>query len=161
MGIMDSIMEGAGGRWIKFTTPGDSVQGTIKELRERQFVGFESKAPEFWNDGSPKLELVVTLQTSLPREDEDDDGLRTFVIKGWGVQRQALREACQKLGRPIDVGDAFRAQYMRNEAGAKGGFPAKVYEYTARADASAELLVTAPVNDWPTVLPPTEAETPF
>jgi hypothetical protein len=74
------------------------------------------------------------------REDEDDDGVRTVRVKGWGIQRNALRDACQKAGRPPIVGDMMRAVYVGEDQSKKGGFPAKVYEYTIKLQSESSIM---------------------
>jgi hypothetical protein len=129
MGIMDTILDGAAGRWFKFDRPGDTVSGEIASITERQTRNFDTKAPEFWDDGEPKIEVLFALRTSLPREDADDDGIRVVRVKGWGIQRNALREACQRLGRPPQAGDKLAATYSHDDRSKRGGFPAKAFTY--------------------------------
>ena len=62
--------------------------------------------PATWDDNKPKLTLVLTLQTDL-REDDEDNGVRAFwanggnftAAEGKGTSRQtALVEAAKKAG---------------------------------------------------------------
>jgi hypothetical protein len=130
MGLLDQIMQ-TSGQWAKFANIGDDIVGRIVELRDQQMREFGTNKPLAWDDGSPRLELVVVLATDK-REDEDDTGYREVHIKGYGIQREALREACKKAGRPPIVGDLFRAVYVGNERAVSGGFAAKRYEYTIK-----------------------------
>jgi hypothetical protein len=129
MAIMDTIMQSAGGRWFKFTNPGDGITGKIVAYEERQAREYMTDKPKTWTDGSPALEVLFTLATDQ-HDDADDDGKRTISIKGWGIQREALRDACQKAGRPPIVGDMMRAVYVGDEKGS--GFTAKRYEYSLK-----------------------------
>lgn len=131
MSILDGIMDGSSGRWFKFGEPGTTLSGTIEGLLDRQYLEFGTKEPGVWGDGNPKLELVVTLHTDLPREDADDDGMRTFAIKGWGIQRQTLREACLKLGRPPQIGDRMRVRFRGKEV--NKGVLTNMYDYDLSA----------------------------
>src|SRR6187431_1814322 len=134
MGIIDELMSAPTGRWFKFNNTGDAITGKIVGIREQQAKEFGTGKPEFWDNGEPKLEVLFSLATDA-REDADDDGVRTVRIKGWGIQRNALRDACQKAGRPPQVGDMMRAVYVGEDQSKKGGFPAKVYEYTIKLQA--------------------------
>jgi hypothetical protein len=128
MGIMDSIMEsGIGGRWFKFESKGDTVEGVIESVDERQ-CSF-NKEPLFWDDGNPRMEVVFTLRTAQS-DDEDDSGLRKFSVHGWGIQHDALRTACKQLGRAAEPGDIMSAAYTGKQGNAK------VYVYTLSAGAA-------------------------
>jgi hypothetical protein len=131
MGIIDDLMTAPTGRWFKFSNPGDAITGKVVGIREQQAKEFGTGKPEFWDNGEPKLEVLFSLATDA-REDGDDDGVRTVRIKGWGIQRNALRDACQKAGRPPIVGDLMRAQYVGDERKSPGGFAAKRFEYTLK-----------------------------
>ena len=134
MGVMDDIMSATSGRWFKFERPGDAITGKIVGIREQQSREFGTSKPLFWDNGEPQIEVLFMIGTDA-REDEDDDGVRTVRVKGWGIQRNALRDACQKAGRPPIVGDMMRAVYVGEDQSKKGGFPAKVYEYTIKLQA--------------------------
>lgn len=142
MGIMDTIMDGATGRWYKFDKPGDTVTGTIAGISEQQVREYGTNKPMTWDNGDPQLQVLITVTTTA-REDADDDGNRTVRVKGWGVQRNALREACQKAGKVPELGDRFTATFVREERKSAGGFAAKVYEYVLVPQPQAP-----PVDDW-------------
>lgn len=142
MGILDSILETGGGRWIKFDTVGEAVTGTVVSITERQVTDYTTKLPATWADGNPKMELVIVLQTT-EREDADDDGKRTMRVKGWGGPRAALHEACVKLGRPLEVGDDFYAKVTELHTSKGGTSKADVFVYSIRAGVPA----SAPVVD--------------
>jgi hypothetical protein len=130
MGIMEELMAAPTGRWFKFANPGDAIAGKIVGIREQQAKEFGTGKPLYWADGNPQIEVLFSLATDN-REDNDDDGVRTVRVKGWGIQRNALREACQKAGRPPIVGDMLRAVYVGEERGT-GAFAAKRYEYAIK-----------------------------
>lgn len=82
--------------------------GKIVEQPElRQQTDFDSGALLTWDDGSPRMHLVITVQTeqrdpSLP----DDDGRRRFYVKA-NLQK-AVREAIRKAGAPgLEVGGSL------------------------------------------------------
>lgn len=59
--VMDLLAANSGGSWAKFTNSGDKVEGTVVAAEPRQVTNFQTKAPEFNKDGSPKMSLVLTL----------------------------------------------------------------------------------------------------
>jgi hypothetical protein len=80
---------------FKFQKIGDEVSGFIVHQEVRQETEFNTNKPKFWDDGRPKMQLVVTLRTNN-RESPDDDGLRRWFIKGKSMTdavRDALRTA--------------------------------------------------------------------
>ena len=77
----DDFLLGGGGASAKFETLGDTITGVIEHLEVNQQTDIKDGSPKTWDNGDPIMQLVVTLQTSL-REDEDDDGKRKVYVKG-------------------------------------------------------------------------------
>lgn len=72
---------------------GDSFTGTISDLRTVQVRSYDSGEPEFWDDGKPKLQIEVTLETGyLDPTADDDDGTRRIYLFG-----QKLSAAKQEM----------------------------------------------------------------
>lgn len=72
----------------------------VEDPSTMQQIDFDTDKPEFWDDGSPKMQGIVKLQTSL-REDEDDDGIRTIYAKGGKATidgGRSLQEAIRQAG---------------------------------------------------------------
>lgn len=125
---LDRMLSG-GAKGFKFDKPGDTVTGIIDRIDVRQATEYGTGKPLTFDNGDPREQIVVQLRTeNVPREDEDDDGVRAVYIKGWGVQRRAFISAADKSGKPA-VGDRFTATLTGLEPSKTGGFPAKVYEY--------------------------------
>jgi hypothetical protein len=104
----NSFLMGSGAKSATFTHPGQEIGGRIisePELRQQtEYVkGGGAGKPLFWDNGDPRMQLVVKVQTNL-RDDSEDDGVRAFYVKG-GFKRDTTQKA---------VADAVRA------AGAKG-----------------------------------------
>lgn len=98
------LMGGGGAKSAKFTTIGDTVGGRITaEPTVQQQTKYKTGEPLFFDNGDPKMQLVVKVQTDL-REDAEDDGVRALYLKG-GFKRDTTQKA---------VADAVRA------AGAQG-----------------------------------------
>lgn len=70
----------------------------VSEPVVSQVTNFTTKQPEFWPDGRPREQLMVTIDTLQgpypEREDADDDGKRTLYVKGSMVN--PFRQAIQK-----------------------------------------------------------------
>lgn len=63
--------------------PGASITGTILDMAEVQRTNFDTKQPEFWDNGDPKMQYRVTLQTTLrDPENQYDDGKRDLYLDG-------------------------------------------------------------------------------
>lgn len=75
---------GAKGKSAKFPSIGSSITGTITRAPEvKQQVDPDTNKLDTWEDGSPKWQIVVTLQTDQRSpEIENDDGLRFLYVRG-------------------------------------------------------------------------------
>lgn len=113
---------------------GDTVTGTVLDSEVRQSRDFDTNKLELWDDGSPRLQLVVNIQTDLA-EDEDDDGVRSVYVKWWGASRKALLTAVKEAGvNDLAPGDVFTASYVGDgeQPDRKKSAP-KLYEYGIKA----------------------------
>jgi hypothetical protein len=123
----------------KFETHGDTVTGVITDTPEvRPQTDFDSGQPLFWDDGKPKMQLVVTLATDQRDPgNADDDGTRRVYVKG--KLQQAVAQAVRKAGaKGLEVGGTLTVTYVGDdEPKRKGMSGAKLYtaEYTAAASA--------------------------
>ena len=129
--------------------PGDTVTGVIEKIETTQVNDFQTKQPAFWNDGSPRLQVLVTIDTGIIDPNvEDDDGRRTVYIKGWGVQRrawlQALHNAGLKKAGEVKPGDRFTATFTGY--GPQGNLPQppKLFEYVIEHQSPADLAMGQP-----------------
>jgi hypothetical protein len=145
----------------KFETHGDTVTGVITDTPEvRPQTDFDSGQPLFWDDGKPKMQLVVTLATDQRDPgNADDDGTRRVYVKG--KLQQAVAQAVRKAGaKGLEVGGTLTVTYVGDdEPKRKGMSGAKLYtaEYTAAASAflaTGELPAPAAPTAAPSV-PPT------
>jgi hypothetical protein len=118
---------GGNGRSVSFPTKGSSVSGEILELDMAQQRDFASGEPKTFEDGSPMLQLVVSLQTDL-REDTEDDGMRKLYVKG--QMQSAIRDAVRSSGsKKIEVGGTLKVRYSDDGEPSRKGFnPPKIYE---------------------------------
>lgn len=120
-----------GSRYIKWDelNVGASVTGTITAIDMRQARKYQSTDLDFWEDGKPKMQAVITLQTTLrDPSDPEDDGTRNVSINLWSGQKRALAEACKKVNvAEPQVGQSFTATWTAGVG--KSGDP-RVFSYT-------------------------------
>lgn len=141
----DTFLMGGGAASAKFEAPGDTIDGTIAEPPEvRQQTDIATGQPVFWPSGDPKMQLVVTLATTI-RDDSDDDGKRRVYIKGKSLT-EAVREAVRQSGaKGLELGGTLTVTYTGDGVASQRGFnPPKLYTAAyARPDTtkqSAEFL---------------------
>lgn len=125
---LDDLLTGGGAKSAKFDQPGQSITGTITDVTVRQATEFGTGKPLTWDDGNPREQIVVSIQTNQ-QDDPDDDGVRAVYVKGWGQPLKAFRAASQATGKPAK-GDTFTATFTGfGQKPAQGGFPPKEFEY--------------------------------
>ena len=106
---VNSVLMGSGGRSATFKTHGDQVWGEIVHSELRQQTDFDTNALLFWDDGKPRMQVVITLQTDEQTDDEDD-GLRKVYAKG--QMMRAIQQAVLKAGaRGIADGGKLVVRY--------------------------------------------------
>lgn len=118
----------SGASSAKFPSIGARVGGrVVKDAEERQVRNFTTGQLEVWDDGNPKMQLVITVDTGyIDPSVPDDDGLRSIYVKGKSISD--LRQVTRKLRvNSIKEGGIFFATYVRNEPTA--GQPRKVYDF--------------------------------
>lgn len=123
--------------------PGDSVTGVIEKIETTQVNDFQTKQPAYWNNGRPKEQIHVIIQTQLrdPSVD-DDDGRRSLWIKGWGIQLKAFREACRQAGVKIPKpGDTITERFVGLGPRGDAPQPSKVFEFHIEPASSVNNLV--------------------
>lgn len=143
---IDSALHGGSKSFFnQYSTPGDTVTGTIAKVDVKQVTNFQTKEPEFFPSGDPKKQVILTLQTSL-REDADDDGKRSVYIPLWGGKKAALGEAMRAAGMKeastaLALGNTFTARFVGEERrhGKTGSYTEKIYEYAIQAASTAAL----------------------
>lgn len=101
------FLMGGGVTGQKFPKEGFTVELTWLSWKMAQQTDMESGEPKFWNDGRPRMQMVVTAQGEptgitwetnayVETEIEDDDGKRALYIKG-NLQK-AIREGIREAG---------------------------------------------------------------
>ena len=113
-----------------FLKHGDSVTGTVSEPPTvQQQRDMQTNALKTWDDGSPMLQLVVTLQTDERDAGiEDDDGRRRCYLKF--NMKKSVADAVRKAGcKALELGGRLTITYTHDGEPTKRGFnPPKFYE---------------------------------
>lgn len=122
-----------GGKAFKFDNVGDVAEGEIEDCRVTQQTSMEDNAPLFWTDGSPRMQLVISLKTNLS-EDEHDDGVRRLFAKGgrYEVQngsgtsmKDAIADGVRKAGaKSLEVGGRLKVGFTGEGKKTNRGFSA-------------------------------------
>lgn len=131
---VNSVLMGGGVKSASFENFGDFVQGEIIRTEMRQQTKFGSGEPLTWEDGKPRMQIVVVLQTP-DQDDEQDEGVRGVYIKVPSQMLRAVREAVRGArSEGLEEGGILSIKYVSEEKAAKKGFhPQKIYEATYRA----------------------------
>jgi hypothetical protein len=106
----NDLLMSAGVPSAKFKSIGDSVSGVIvKPPVVQQMRDYETNEPLFYEDGNPKRQIVITLQTE-DCEDDDDDGVRNLYCKA--QMQTAIRVALRKAKvRKLEVGGTLTVTF--------------------------------------------------
>ncbi|GIE84591.1 hypothetical protein [Actinoplanes regularis] len=125
----NDILMGGGSAALKFDTIGVSHTSTVAaEPTSSQQTDFRTKAPETWPDGSPKMQVLVQLSTTLRDPAKpDDDGTRTLYIKGKELTN-AIRNAVRASGASgIHTGGVLTITYVADGPAQAGLSAPKLY----------------------------------
>lgn len=146
MSDVGDFLFGGGGKAAKFDEVGDEVKGVITDAQVTQQTDMETGAPLTWSDGSPRKQLVITLQTD-ERSGDEDDGMRRIYAKGGTYEvasgvgtsmKQAIADAVKKAGATNVVeGGTLRVAHTGVGKKTNRGFSApKLYRATYEAPKS-------------------------
>ena len=122
----------SGGTYLKWEHPGTTYTGIITDVTMRQSRKYESTDLDTWDDGTPKMQVVLTIATDYrDQAQQDDDGTRMISINLWSGQKKALVAACKAagVGEP-QAGQRFTATHVSGIGNAKAP---RVFEYTLTA----------------------------
>jgi hypothetical protein len=124
----NDLLMGSGIPAAVFPNRGDIVKGTIARITATQQTDFQTKAPLFYEDGNPRMQIVVTLRTDL-RDPEitHDDGQRKLYVKG--QMQQAIRAAVIAAeAEGLEDGGTLAVQWADEKAPERrGNNPQKIY----------------------------------
>jgi hypothetical protein len=126
-----------GAKSFPFEKVDDVVVGTVVSATVAQQTDLDTGTPLTWADGSPRRQLIITLQTDL-RSGDDDDGVRAIYAKGgkYDVEtgegtsmKDALARAVREGGgNGIEPGDKLAVAHTGLGVRKNRGFnPPKLY----------------------------------
>ena len=146
---VSSFLSGGGGKSASFPEIGSKIKGTIITAEERQQVDLDTEKPAFWDDGKPKMQLVITLQTDeRDPEDPEDEGVRNLYVKGSKKPESKSMAAAVILAlraakvRTIEVGGLLAVAYVGDGEPTRRGFnPPKQYEAAYKPPAIGSALL--------------------
>lgn len=128
----NDLLMGNGFPALKFPTPGTSATGrVVGQPRSQQQHDFATKKPVFWEDGRPKMQVVINLQTDLRDPSVPfDSGMRSLYVKGKN-QTAAVRAAVRESGAAkVAEGGTLTITYTGDGQPSGTGKPPK--EWAAR-----------------------------
>jgi hypothetical protein len=137
MSDVNDFLFGGGGRAARFDNIGDKVKGVITDAVVADQTDLDTKEKLTWADGSPRKQLVVTLETG-ERVDDNDDGMRRIFAKGGKFEvaegtgtsmKDALMDAVKKANaKTLEVGGTLVMAHTGLAKRTNRGFnPAKLY----------------------------------
>ena len=133
---VNDFLTASGAPTAKFATPGDTHKGTVISSEVRQQTEFGTGTPLTWDDGRPRLELVVTIDTG-ELGDADTTERRLFAK---GNMLTAIKQAVKESGGRLLNGGELTVRYIGDgEQKTRGFNPPKLYraKYTPPAAAPA------------------------
>lgn len=132
----DDFLMGGAATSAKFEHVGDTVTGTIVTTEVRQQTDIQTGQPLVWDNGDPRMQLVVALQTDQ-RDDPDDDGIRMVYIKGSKARgskslHDAVRAAVEQAKtKGLEAGGTLTVSFIGEEPSKTKGFnPRKLWQAT-------------------------------
>lgn len=145
-----ALMGGGKVKSASFEKVGDFLSGTIVRRQMKQQTEYGSNEPLFWDDGKPKMQIVVIVQTP-DQDDDDDNGERGLYIKLPSQMAQAVRDAVSAAGADgLEDGGVISVKYTGTRKSPKNPkFTQKIYEVGYRP----------PANSTP--IPPDPDDLPF
>lgn len=164
--MTDFDLGGGGGASFSFgpqgAQPGAYVQGVILDMKEVQKTNFKTNELEFWDNGDPKMQYRVTLQTELrDPTNPQDDGVRNLFLDGRrkpndnGTKSRlcAVLDACREAtgGTKLKYGGKLTVQWISGM-----GFEGDPRNYAAWYEAPA-MDLEQPAHHAQPVVPPQAA----
>lgn len=149
----NTFLLGGGGKSASFPQVGSSVTGLVASPPETRQQTDMSGNPLTWDNGDPRWQLVVPLQTE-DRDDPDDDGIRNLYVKGSkDPKSQSLHAAVAAAvvaagAKGLEIGGRLTVTYVADGVASTRGFnPPKKYEAQYQrpdtSQASGEFLGTS------------------
>lgn len=126
----NDILMGNAAPAFKFSAIGDGFDNALvlEEPTATQQTDFRTKTPEIWPDGSPKMQVLVVIQTDQRDPSRpDDDGARTVYVKGKEMTN-AVRSGVRASGaNGIHKGGRLSMRYIADGPAQQGMNAPKLY----------------------------------
>lgn len=163
---IDGFLLGGGGKSASFEQVGDTITGTIVSAEVKDQTDIATGKVQTWDNGDPKKQLVVRLQTTQrDPSDPDDDGIRAVYVKGSKKAgsrslHDAVAGAVRAAGaRSLEVGGTLTVIHDGTEPSATRGFSdRKLYRATYAVPSTGGFLGTdqpaAPAQQAPVAVAP-------
>lgn len=125
---VNDFLEQGGIPGAPFENVGDSWTGQIVRAAKVQSRDFETRELQTWDDGSPKYELQVDIQTDQRNPDiSGDDGIRRLYVRS--NMLQAIRQALRAKRARLEPGGTVTVTYTGNGTPTRrGAKPPKLYD---------------------------------
>lgn len=137
---VNDFLFGGGAKAFQFNQIGDICRGTVLKADLRQQTSMEGQLLS-WDDGRPRMQLVVEMQTN-DHDDDDDDGIRTLYAKGGRFEiaegegqsmRDAIADAMKAVGaKSLDPGDELAVGFTGLGKAKRGYSAPKLYAASFR-----------------------------
>src|SRR5215472_4500583 len=123
---------------VRFEQIGDSVSGQVVRVFGQQQTNFDTREPEWWPDGSPKVQVVLVLDVA-------GEGKMTLYLGSKGM-REAARDATTAVRAGFRPGGYVAVKYTGDgEPYKKGARAPKLYQMAYDPPGRKPLDVTNPV----------------
>ena len=126
----------------KFKTPGETHTGVITEISDRMPVTkYGTTDPDYWPDGSPKQQVVITLATDeRDPEDPNDSGERSLWVtesRKAGTILAAIIQATRQANAKLEIGGTLSVSFTGHDPKSKNpALPRKLYAATYQPPAA-------------------------
>lgn len=122
---VNDFLAGSGAPSAQFPEIGAEIEGDLISAEVRQQTKLEDGSPLVWNDGKPRLQLVVTLDVG--ETGEYDTTERRLYAKG--EMLKAIKEAVKVSGGKFENGGRLKVRYTGDgDQKVKGHNPPRLYK---------------------------------
>lgn len=135
---VNEMLMGGGARAFPFDNMGDEVEGSILAMTKRQQTSLgDDPKPQYWDNGEPKMMIVIVLQTALRNFGDEDDGARSIYLRGGNPEvgtghgsstLTAVRDAVKRSGaKGMEHGGYLKLKWTGSGVAKRGFTAAKLY----------------------------------
>ena len=141
---VNDFITASGAPTAKFVDIGDTHKGTVISSEVRQQTEFGTGTPLTWDDGRPRLELVITIDTG----DTGDENTPERRLYAKGEMLKAIKAAVKEGGGRLLNGGELTVRYTGDgEQKTRGFNPPKLYRAKYVPPAAAPAPSVADLDD--------------